>query len=172
MLAAILKRVVFDIIILPLLAILLLIIFLDAKAVYRSSLLITELLPGSSLPLLDVLHDSPIHQTLELEFDDRVIEADLYMPNDSRNVPAFIFFLGVSPAERGADPRVENLVNALARLGVAVMVPWLETQEKGIVIKDDIESLIYLFEYLSNIDGIDNTRIGMGGICTGASMVA
>ena len=82
MLAAILKRVVFDIIILPSLAILLLITFLDAKAVYRSSLLITELLPGSSLPLLDVLHDSPIHQTLELEFDDRVIEADLYIPND------------------------------------------------------------------------------------------
>ena len=52
------------------------------------------------------------------------------------------------------------------------MVPWLETQEKEIVAKDDIESLIYLFEYLSNVDGIDNTKIGMGGICTGASMVA
>ena len=172
MLAAILKRVVFDIIILPLLAILLLIIFLDAKAIYRSSLLITELLPGLSLPLLDVLHDSPIHQKLEFEFDDRVIEADLYMPYDSQNAPAFIFFLGVSPAERGSDPRVENLVDALARLGVAVMVPWLETQEKEIVVKDDIESLIYLFQYLSNVDGIDNAKIGMGGICTGASMVA
>ena len=172
MIAAILKRVVFDIIILPLLAVLLLIIFLDAKAVYRSSMLITELLPGLSSPLLDVLHDSPTHQMLELEFDDRVIEADLYMPDDSQNAPGFIFFLGVSPAERGSDPRVENLVNALARLGVAVMVPWLETQEKEIVAKDDIESLIYLFEYLSNVDGIDNTKIGMGGICTGASMVA
>ena len=172
MIAAILKRVVFDLITLPLILTLLLIIFLDAKAVYRSTLLITELLPGASLPLLDVLHDPPIHQELQLEFDEKIIEADLYIPADNHNSPAFIFFLGVSPAERGSDPRVESLVNALARLGVAVMVPWLETQEKGIVVKDDIESLIYLFEYLSNEKRIDNTRIGMGGICTGASMVA
>jgi len=40
------------------------------------------------------------------------------------------------------------------------------------VVKDDIGSLVYLFEYLSNMEEIDDTRIGMGGICTGASMVA
>ena len=172
MIVSVFKRVVFDIIILPLILTLLVIVFLDGKAVYRSALLITELLPGISLPVLDVLYDAPTHQVLELEVDDKIIEADLYMPDNSQNIPAFIFFLGVSPAERGSDPRVESLVNALARLGVAVIVPWLETQEKGIVVKDDIGSLVYLFEYLSNMEEIDDTRIGMGGICTGASMVA
>ena len=78
------------------------------------------------------------------------------MPDNSQKVPAFIFFLGVSPSERGSDPRGESLVNALARLGVAVMVPWLETQEKEIVVKDDIGSLVYLFEYLSNMEEIDD----------------
>tara|TARA_B100001146_G_scaffold203531_1_gene196189 strand:+ start:256 stop:1419 length:1164 start_codon:yes stop_codon:yes gene_type:complete len=172
MIVAGIKRVVLGIIILPLILTLSVLVFLDGKAVYRSALLITELLPGISLPILDILHDAPIHQALKLEVNDKIIEADLYMPDNSQKVPAFIFFLGVSPSERGSDPRVESLVNALARLGVAVMVPWLETQEKEIVVKDDIESLVYLFEYLSDMEEIDDSRIGMGGICTGASMVA
>ena len=67
---------------------------------------------------------------------------------------------------------MDSLVNTLAGLAIAVLVTWLETQEKQIVVKDDIESLIYLFEYLSDMDGIDDTKVGMGGICTGASMVA
>ena len=172
MIAIILKRVIFDLIVLPIFLTLLVIIFLDEKAVYRSTLLITELLPGISLPLLDGLYSSSVHQTLELEFENKIIQADLYMPSGNQDSPAFIFFLGVSPVERGSDPRVDNLVNTLAGLGIAVLVPWLETQEKEVVVKDDIESLIYLFEYLSGMDGIDNTKVGMGGICTGASMVA
>ena len=172
MIAAIFKRVVLDIIILPLVLALLILVFLDAKALYRSALLVTELLPGKSLSLLNYLSDHPVHKQIGFEVNNKMVEADLYLPRNKKNTPGFIFFLGVSPADRGSDPRVETLVNTLARLGVAVLVPWLETQEKSIVIKDDVESLIYLFEYFSDIESIDDTKIGMGGICTGASMVA
>ena len=172
MITNILKRIGFDLITVPFIIILLAIIFLDTKAIYRSTFLITELLPGVSVPFLDTFLDVPIKQALELEDGNKVIEADLYMPNRKHDAPAFIFFLGVSPADRGSDPRVESLANALASLGIAVLVPWLETQEKQVVVKDDIESLIYLFQYLSDMDEIDGTKIGMGGICTGASMVA
>ena len=68
MITVILKRVIFDLIVLPIFLTLLVIIFLDEKAVYRSTLLITELLPGISLPLLDGLYSPSVHQTLELEF--------------------------------------------------------------------------------------------------------
>lgn len=172
MIAAIFKRVVLDIIILPLVLALLILVFLDAKALYRSALLVTELLPGKSLSLLNYLSDHPVHKQIGFEVNNKMVEADLYLPRNKKNTPGFIFFLGVSPADRGSDPRVETLVNTLARLGVAVLVPWLETQEKSIVVKDDVESLIYLFEYFSDIESIDDTKIGMGGICTGASMVA
>ena len=172
MIAAIFKRVVLDVIILPLVLALLILVFLDAKALYRSALLVTELLPGKSLSLLNYLSDHPVHKQIGFEVNNKMVEADLYLPRNKKNTPGFIFFLGVSPADRGSDPRVETLVNTLARLGVAVLVPWLETQEKSIVVKDDVESLIYLFEYFSDIESIDDTKIGMGGICTGASMVA
>ncbi|SVB68639.1 uncharacterized protein METZ01_LOCUS221493 [marine metagenome] len=166
------KRIILDIIILPVVLLLLIFVFLDEKAVYRSALLVTELLPGKSLSLLDLLSDAPVHKQIEIKVGNEMVEADLYLPKNKENTPGFIFFLGVSPAARGADPRVETLVNTLARLDIAVLVPWLETQEKGIIVKDDVDSLIYLFKYFSDIESVNDTKIGMGGICTGASMIA
>ena len=52
------------------------------------------------------------------------------------------------------------------------MIPWSETQLQQRIVLDDIDVLIAGFRYLQSLDEVDAERVGMGGICTGASMVA
>ena len=52
-----------------------------------------------------------------------------------------------------------------------VMVPWLDSQTQNRIAGQDIDSLVRAFEYLRNLDRVSAERVGVGGICTGASLV-
>jgi hypothetical protein len=65
---------------------------------------------------------------------------------------------------------VVALGEALARSGVVVMIPWLGTQAQNKIVPDDIDGLVRGFQHLRAMDRVAPDRVGMGGICTGASM--
>ena len=50
------------------------------------------------------------------------------------------------------------------------MIPWLDSQTQNRISPQDVDSLVRAFEYLRAHESVDPDRVGMGGICTGASL--
>ena len=78
--------------------------------------------------------------------------------------------MGVVPPDRD-ERRIVALAEGLARSGMVVMIPWLDTQTENRIVPRDIDSLVRAFQHLLTLEHVDPDRVGVGGICTGASMV-
>ena len=111
------------------------------------------------------------HQEIQFEVADSSsnVQADLYLPSGSSLQPAIVFFMGIVPPNR-EEERIVRLAEGLARSGMVVMIPWLETQKTNQLSREDIGSLVASFKYLETHPRVRPDAIGMGGICTGASM--
>jgi acetyl esterase/lipase len=95
--------------------------------------------------------------------------ADLYRIPDGRHRAAVLIFLGANAAGRD-DPDVVNLGSALARAGFVAMFHWSHTMAlQHNIDPNEIENLVWAFQYLSRLEGVDRERVGMGGFCVGAS---
>ena len=88
---------------------------------------------------------------------------------DCISYPGVGTFVLIRPAQTFYE-RI-NLAEGLARSGIVVMIPWLETQNRNRIAIEDIDSLVRAFQRLRALDSVDPERVGMGGICTGTSMV-
>jgi hypothetical protein len=95
--------------------------------------------------------------------------ADLYVPAGHDRHGAVLLFLGVNPAGLD-DPRVVNLSEALARSGAVVMVPWSEGMTEMRLDRYEVETVVWAFQHLYDLDVVDEERVGIGGISTGASV--
>ncbi len=140
----------------------------QGRASIKAALFVPEIIPGMPLKPLSLLTDRPTKETVDIPLT-RAGSADLYLPAGSGRHSAVLFYLGVVPPDRD-ESRIVALGEALARSGVVVMVPWLETQARGRIVPEDIDSLVSAFELLRSLDRVDPDRVGMGGVCTGASM--
>lgn len=98
--------------------------------------------------------------------------ADIYRIADEPGAPgraAVLIFLGANAAGRD-DQDVINLGNALARSGFVVMFHWSPTMGlRHNIDPDEIENLVWAFQYLAAQDYVDRRRLGMAGFCVGAS---
>ena len=98
--------------------------------------------------------------------------ADIYRIADEPGAPgraAVLIFLGANAAGRD-DKDVINLGNALARSGFVVMFHWSPTMALRYNIDpNEIENLVWAFQYLAAQEYVDRKRLGMGGFCVGAS---
>ena len=95
--------------------------------------------------------------------------ADLYRIPDDKERAAVLIFLGANAAGRD-DEDVVNLGNALARAGFVAMFYWSPTMALHANIDpNEIENLIWAYQYLEQRDFVDQGRVGMGGFCVGAS---
>ena len=63
------------------------------------------------------------------------------------------------------------MAEGLARSGVVVVIPWLVSQNTERPTSQDIDSLVRAFQHLRSLESVDPDRVGMGGICTGASLL-
>lgn len=77
--------------------------------------------------------------------------------------------MGVVPPDRD-EQRIVALAEGLARAGMVVMIPWLDSQKLNRIASQDIDGLVRAFQHLRTLDSVDPERVGMGGICTGASL--
>ncbi len=142
----------------------------QGRAAVRTALFIPQVLPGIPIKPQEWVTPDPVWREITYPKADGLGTADLYLPGGSGEHSAVLFFLGVVAEPPRQDQRVVALAEGLARAGMVVMLPWLETQEQQRLSIDDIDHLVHAFQYLRGLDRVDPERVGMGGICTGASM--
>ncbi len=143
---------------------------LQGRAFVKSALFIPQVLPDIPVRPLEYVTKSPIREKIKFPtLGGDKASADLYLPNGDNSHPAVVFFMGVVPPDRD-ESRIVALAEGLARTGMVVMIPWLETQHQNRIVEKDIDSLVDAFVYLENHPRVKLGEVGMGGICTGASM--
>ena len=143
----------------------------QGKGWVKTFLFIPQILESSPVKPQEFVTGTPVREKIKFPIAVGESEADLYLPHGSGKHPAVLFYMGVVPPDRD-EKRIVDLGNALARSGVIVMIPWLRTQAENKIIESDIDSLVNAFEYLKTMNRVDSNRVGMSGICTGASMLA
>jgi acetyl esterase/lipase len=95
--------------------------------------------------------------------------ADIYRIPDGEKRAAVLLFLGANATGRD-DTDVINLGKALARAGFVAMFHWSPTMGLQYNIDpNEIENLVWAFEYLKAQDFVDRKRLGLGGFSVGAS---
>ena len=139
----------------------------------RTALFVPEIVGRIPVKLQPYLVKEPLYQRGVFQAEDgRLIEMDLYTPDNDATHPAVVLFFGVIPASRD-DPRIVNLANGLARSGMVVLIPWSEvmlTERRMEPEAVEIVASAYLF--LEDMEGVDNEQIGLAGFCVGASFAA
>ena len=141
----------------------------QGRAGWKAALFIPQVLPDIPFRPLESVSKKPVRQEIQFLTAHGVKTADLYLPDEKGEYPAVIFFMGIVPPDRDEE-RVVMLAEGLARTGMIVLIPWLETQYSSRMVPQDIESLVDAFLFLEKHPLVDPQRIGYGGICTGASM--
>lgn len=141
----------------------------QGRAVVRTALFIPQVLPDFPIKPQEWITSNPLHQEVYYPIADGQGVADLYLPAGDGNHSAVLFFQGVVPGGR-YDPRIVNLANGLARSGMIVMIPWSDTQTENRIITSDIDNLVYGFQFLRQHESTNPEKVGMGGICVGASL--
>ena len=142
----------------------------QGRAAARTVLFIPQVLPSIPVEAQPWFIPDPVVSEVRFQTESGQAVADVYSPPGDARYSAVLFFQGVVPGGR-FDPRVVALAEALARSGMVVMIPWLDTQVRGELVPEDIDSLVRGFQYLRSLDSVDPDRVGMGGICVGASFV-
>ena len=140
------------------------------RAAVRTALFIPQVLPTIPIKPQQWVARDPEWREVRFPTADGEGLAYLTLPGGSGKHSAVMFFLGVVVDPPREDSRVVALAEGLARSGMVVMIPWSETQLQQRIVPEDIDDLVWAFEYLSALDEVDPDRVGMGGICTGASM--
>ena len=153
-----------------LLAVLLVIVTPQGRTAFRTLLFIPQVLPSFPVKPQEWVTGDPVRRQVEFPIAQGAAPADLYLPSGPGPHPAVLFFLGVAPPDRD-ESRVVALADGLARSGVVVMVPWLQSQLEHRISPEDVDSLVRGFQYLRGHESVDPDRVGVGGICTGASLV-
>ena len=135
----------------------------------KAALFIPQILPAIPLKPLEYVSGTPIREKITFTSSQGISEADIYFPSGDGMHAAVVFFMGIVPPDR-EEERIVALAEGLARTGMIVLIPWLDTQTENRLIVTDIEVLVDAFQHLQNHERVDRERVGMGGICTGASM--
>ena len=142
----------------------------QGRVAVRTLLFLPQVLPAIPLKPQQWLTREPTRTEIEFPLAAGMGVADLYVPAGSGRHSAVLFFMGVVPPDRD-ERRIVALAEGLSRAGMVVMIPWLDTQTENRIIPQDIDSLVRGFQHLLTLERVDPDRVGVGGICTGASMV-
>ncbi len=139
----------------------------------RTALFVPEIVGRIPVKLQPYLAKEPLYQRGVFQAEDgRLIEMDLYTPDDDKTHPAVALFFGVIPASRD-DPRIVGLAKGLARSGIVVLIPWSEVMlSERRMEPEAVEIVASAYLFLEEMEGVDKERIGLAGFCVGASFAA
>ena len=149
--------------------VLLVVVTPQGRAAFRAALFIPEVLPDLAVKPQSWFSREPVLEEVAFDTASGPGVADVYRPGGDGRYGAVVFFQGVVPGGR-YDRRIVALGKGLARSGMVVMIPWSETQETNRIVVDDVDVLVRAFQHLRSLDYVDPDRVGMGGICVGASL--
>lgn len=140
----------------------------EERAVFKSALLLTEVLPQVPIKPLNTL-GNPISQerTVYSGRDDALV-GDIYLPVGDGPYGAILIYLGIaSPAD---DPYAQALVRGLAQQGIVVLIHQSRRMEAGIIDPVEIEGIVEALVYLRARPEVDRERIGILGFSVGAGL--
>ena len=164
-----LKRLVLGLIAVLALVALLAAVTPQGRTAVRTALFLPQILPGFPIKPQDWFGGDPSRREVAFPLASGEGVADLYTPAAEGKHSAVLLFLGVNPAGRN-DPRVVDLAEGLARAGSVVMIPWSDTMTQKRISIQEIDNLVWAFQYLVALEDVDADRAGMGGFCVGASL--
>lgn len=141
----------------------------QGRAAVNAGLFIPQVLPDLPIKPQKWFTRTPVLEETSYETASGIGVADIYRPGGAGKHSAVLFFQGVSPGGR-FDPRIVALGEGLARAGMVVMIPWSDTQTTNRIATKDVDNLVRAFQHLRGLDFVDPNRVGMGGICVGASL--
>lgn len=95
---------------------------------------------------------------------------DIYRPADDKPRGALVVPLGAVMPNTRSDPRVVRMAQAVARSGTVIMIIETPNLNQGVVVPEDIETLIQAFLYLRQQPYVDSTRVGFMAFSVGASL--
>ncbi|MPZ99467.1 MAG: hypothetical protein GEU80_09050 [Dehalococcoidia bacterium] len=96
-------------------------------------------------------------------------EAVLVLPGSPHPSPGLVLVLGAQAADPD-DPRVVRLLDALARSGLAVLMPRLEELDAGVLGPATVDRLVEAFRALEGDPRVDGARVGFMGLSAGGSV--
>ena len=111
------------------------------RASIKAFLFIPQVISGAPRPLEYVTPSPSKESIIFLTRDGKQSKADLYIPAGKNSHPAVVFFMGVIPPDSD-DSRIIALAEGLARTGMIVMIPWLDTQYNNRIEETDITKLV------------------------------
>ena len=141
----------------------------QAKAGLHTSLFVLQILDSPLKPQSWITKE-PLRDQVTYPTPRGEGVADVYrIPGDGRRA-AVLLFLGANAAGRD-DTDVIKLGDALARAGFVVMLHWSSTMGlQSNIDPNEIESLVWAFQYLRSREFVDQGRAGMGGFSVGGSL--
>ena len=143
----------------------------QGRTAFHTALFVSQVLrlPGTPQSWFTA---EPLREQVSFQNASGTGAADVYRPPNARGSSpraGVLIFLGANAAGRD-DPDVVNFGNALARSGFVAMFYWSPTMGlRHNLDPEEIENLVWAFQYLAGLDYVDHERVGMGGICVGAS---
>ncbi len=134
----------------------------------------------SALLFSDVVLELPVRPIELISADPSTVETRwasaggegrglLTMPGRGDDVPGIVLVLGARPAAPD-DPRIERLVDSLARLGFAVLLPLSRDLDEGRVLPREADRLVGAWQRLAAEPRVADDRVGYLGLSAGGSL--
>ncbi len=140
----------------------------QGKTAFHTALFVAQVLETPVRPQSWFIAD-PLREEVTYPLPSGEGVADVYRLPDGKPRAAVLLFLGANAAGRD-DEDVVTLGNALARAGFVTMFHWSPTMALQLNIDpNEIENLVWAFNYLQDQSFVDPERVGVGGFCIGAS---
>lgn len=138
------------------------------RAVFKTALLLTEVLPQIPIKPLSTLGNPISQERTVYSGRDAALVGDLFLPDGEGPYGAILIYLGIaSPAD---DPYAQALVRGLAQQGIVVLIHQSRRMEAGIIDPVEIEGIIEALVYLRERPEVDRKRIGILGFSVGAGL--
>jgi hypothetical protein len=135
----------------------------------RSAAMVVYFMPSQVPQPLDTLGDAvAVEHSSFIDRNGRSIPLTSYVPQTPGRHPAILVVHGWIPGGDQA-PDVVHAVTGLARAGHVVLVPRLVELINGIVDPEDVETLADAGALLAGRPDVDPSRIGVIGVCLGAT---
>jgi acetyl esterase/lipase len=137
----------------------------------QTALLLPSLMDADVRPL-EWLTGEPTLESLPYRGEHSRDQADLWLPSSAtaeQPVGGVLLVFGVNNVGRD-HPAVRRVAGALARSGVAVMVPDSAVLLQGRLEAGEVDGIVRAFEVLRDRPEIDAGRVGMVGFSAGGSL--